>query len=121
MGINLQPTHKGSPWEKGTVERSFASVATLFAQYVAGYVGCSVERRGRNAEQTAVWSAIDLQAHLDEWIVAVWQNRPHDGLRHPLVPGKALTPNETYAALIETAGYVPVPLSAGDYIELLPA
>lgn len=121
MGINLQPTHKGSPWEKGTVERSFASVATLFAQYVAGYVGCSVERRGRDAEQTAVWSVIDLQAQLDEWIVAVWQNRPNDGLRHPLVPGKALTPNEQYAALIETAGYVPVPLSAEDYIELLPA
>jgi hypothetical protein len=121
MGINLQPTHKGSPWEKGTVERSFASVGSLFAQYVAGYVGPSVERRGRNAEQTAVWSAVDLQAQLDEWIVAVWQNRPNDGLRHPLVPGKALTPNEQYAALIETAGYVPVPLSAEDYIELLPA
>jgi len=26
-----------------------------------------------------------------------------------------------YAALVETAGYVPVPLSADDYIELLPA
>ena len=30
-------------------------------------------------------------------------------------------PNEMYAALVETAGYVPVPLAAGDYIELLPA
>lgn len=26
-----------------------------------------------------------------------------------------------YAALVETAGYVPVPLAADDYIELLPA
>jgi len=62
----------------------------------------------------------ELQALLDEWIVAVWQTRAHDGLRHPLMPGKALTPNEMYAALVETAGYVPVPLSPGDYIELLP-
>ena len=31
------------------------------------------------------------------------------------------TPNEKYAALVETAGYVPVALSAEDYIELLPA
>jgi hypothetical protein len=51
----------------------------------------------------------------------VWQNRPHDGLRDPLTPGRALTPNEKYAALVETAGYVPVPLSGQDYIELLPA
>ena len=49
-----------------------------------------------------------------------WQNRPHDGLRHPLTPGPALTPNEQYAALLEVAGYVPVPLAAGDYLELLP-
>jgi hypothetical protein len=51
----------------------------------------------------------------------VWQNRPHDGLRDPAHPGRAFTRNEKYAALVETAGYVPVPLSGDDYIELLPA
>ncbi len=120
MGINFQPSHPGSPWEKGSVETSFSSVNTLFAQYVAGYVGSSVERRGKDAEQDAAWSMAGLQELLDEWIVACWQNRPHDGLRHPLTPGKALTPNEMYAALVESAGYVPVPLTADDYIELLP-
>lgn len=121
MGISLQPAHEGSPWEKGTVETSFSAVGTLFAQYVAGYVGSSVERRGENAGAGAAWSMAELQELLDEWLVATWQNRPHDGLRHPLMPGRALTPNEMYAALVETAGYVPVPLGAGDYIELLPA
>jgi len=121
MGINFQATHTGSPWEKGIVERSFDSVATLFAQYVAGYVGRSVDHRGKHAERDAVWSIVELQDLLDEWIVAHWQNRPHDGLRHPLSPGKALTPNEQYAALIEVTGYVPVPLGVQDYIELLPA
>jgi transposase InsO family protein len=120
MGINFQPTHKGSPWEKGTVETSFNAVGTLFAQYVAGYVGSSVDRRGEKAEQDAVWSIVELQALLDEWIVTTWQNRPHSGLRHPVTPDKALTPNEQYAALVEVAGYVPVPLSADDYVELLP-
>ena len=38
----------------------------------------------RNAEQDAVWSMVELQALLDEWIIAVWQNRPHDGLRDPV-------------------------------------
>ncbi len=121
MGISLQPSHEGSPWEKGTVETSFSALASLFAQYVAGHVGSSVERRGKNAEQGAVWSMVELQALLDEWLVSSWQTRPHDGLRHPLMPGKALTPNEMYAALVETAGYVPVPLAPEDYIELLPA
>ena len=102
-------------------KRTLQSVATLFAQEVAGYVGSSVERRGKNAERDAVWSIMALQELLDEWIVAVWQNRPHDGLRDPVTPGKALTPNEKYAALVEFAGYVPVPLSGEDYIELLPA
>jgi putative transposase len=50
-----------------------------------------------------------------------WQNREHDGLRDPLHPQRVFSPNQKYAALIETAGYVPVPLSAGDHIELLPA
>ena len=121
MGINVQPTHPGSPWEKGIVERTFSSVATLFAQYVAGYIGRSVDRRGRDVDGQATWSLVELQDLLDEWIVAHWQNRPHEGLTHPLTPGQALTPNEQYTALVEVVGYVPVPLAAEDYIELLPA
>jgi hypothetical protein len=121
LGISLAPAHPHTPTDKPVIERTLGSVATLFAQHVAGYVGSSVERRGSNAEDGAAWSMAGLQALLDEWIVAVWQNRPHDGLRDPLAPGRALTPNERYAALIDVAGYVPVPLSPEDYIELLPA
>jgi putative transposase len=120
MGINVQPAHKGSPWEKGTVETSFSALGSLFAQHVAGYAGNSVENRGKDAGRDAVWPVTELQELLDEWILH-WQNRPHDGLRHPLMPGRALTPNEAYAALVEVAGYAPVPLSEDDYIELLPA
>ena len=120
LGVSLQPAHPDTPTDKPVIERTLGSVSTLFAQYVAGYVGSSVERRGRNAEQGAVWSMAELQALLDEWIVAVWQNRPHEGLRDPLTPDRALTPNERYAAAISHAGYIPVPLSPSDYIELLP-
>lgn len=58
---------------------------------------------------------------LDEWLITVWANRPHEGLRDPITPDTVLTPNEKYATLVRLAGYVPVPLSADDYIELLPA
>ena len=121
LGISLAPAHPDTPTDKPVIERTLGSVSTLFAQYVAGYVGRSTEHRGKDAGQAAVWSMAELQALLDEWVVAVWQNRPHEGLRDPLSPDKALTPNEKYAALVAVAGYVPVPLSPCDYIELLPA
>jgi putative transposase len=121
LGISLAPAHPDTPTDKPVIERTLGSVSTLFAQYVAGYVGRSVEHRGKDAEAGAVWSMAELQGLLDEWVVAVWQNRPHDGLRDPLSPGRALTPNERYAALVAVAGYVPVPLGPEDYLELLPA
>ena len=80
----------------------------------------SVERRGSNADRTRSGRWPSCRNCWTSGSSTVWQNRPHDGLRDPLTPGKALTPNEKYAALVETAGYVPVPLAAEDYIELLP-
>jgi hypothetical protein len=121
LGINFQPTHPQTPTEKPHIERTLESVATLFSQFVSGYLGRSAEFRGHKVEDEPLWSLLELQELLDEWIVAVWQNRPHDRLRDPVTPGRAFTPNEKYAALVESAGHVPIALSAEDYIELLPA
>jgi len=121
MGISFQPAHPDTPTDKPVVERTLGSIGTLFAQYVTGYLGSSVERRGKNADQRAVFSLIELQDLLDEWIITAWQNRPHDGLRDPLTPGRVLSPNEKYAALLAVSGYVLVPLDADSYIQLLPA
>jgi putative transposase len=121
LGITLQPAHPRTPTDKPHIERTLGSVASLFAQFVSGYLGRSAEFRGREAEREPLWSLMELQELLDEWLIASWQNRPHDGLRDPAAPGRAFTPNEKYAALVAAAGYVPVALSAEDYIELLPA
>ncbi|MFI1294430.1 integrase [Streptomyces sp. NPDC020792] len=120
LGINLQPAHKATPTDKGTIEKTLGSVATLFAQFVAGYTGSTTDRRGRKLEDGPLWSLPELQNLLDEWIIAIWQTRPHDGLRDPEAPKRAFSPNEKYATLVETCGYVPVPLNGEDYIELLP-
>lgn len=120
LGVTLQPTHKASPFEKGVIEKTLGSVATLFAQFVAGYTGRSVDRRGRHLEDGPLWSLPELQELLDEWIIAVWQNRPHDALRDPDAPKRAFSPNEKYAMLLDSCGYVPAPLSGEDYVELLP-
>ncbi|HUY51170.1 MAG TPA: Mu transposase C-terminal domain-containing protein [Streptosporangiaceae bacterium] len=121
LGISIQPAHLGSGSEKGHIERYFGSVASLFCQFASGYAGRSPDRRGRHVEDQPLWSMAELQELLDEWLIAFWLNRPHDGLRDPEHPGRAFTPNEKYAALVEAAGYVPVALGPDDYIELLPA
>ncbi|MFF7889386.1 Mu transposase C-terminal domain-containing protein [Streptomyces sp. NPDC020794] len=121
LQIDLQPAHKGSPFEKGTIEKTLASVGTLFTQFLPGFTGNTTEQRGRHLDKQPLWSLLELQELLDEWIVAQWQNRPHDGLRDPATPGRSFTPNEKYAALVEACGYVPVALSGDDYVELLPS
>jgi len=120
LGISVQPARSLTPTDKAIVERTFASINTLFCQHLAGYTGSNVTRRGADVEADAIWTLADLQDLLDEWVVACWQNRPHEGLRHPRTPGMALSPNEMYAASVAVAGYVPVTLSGDDYIELLP-
>ena len=120
LGISVQPAHPYTPTDKPVVERTFSSIDTLFVQYLSGYTGRSSEHRGTDVQESTVWTIGDLQALLDEWIVAGWQNRPHDGLRDPDRPQQALSPNEVYAAHVAAAGYLPVALHGDDYVELLP-
>lgn len=120
LGISVQPARPRTGTDKPHIERTFESINTLFCQHVSGYTGRDVTRRGADVAERAVWSVAELQELLDEWIVAGWQPRPHEGLRHPFTPDRALSPNEAYAAMVAAAGYVPVALTGEDYIELLP-
>jgi hypothetical protein len=61
LGISLQPARKATGTDKPHIERTLGSVATLFAQFVAGYTGRSPEYRGRGDGQQAVWSLAELQ------------------------------------------------------------
>ncbi|MEU4031138.1 Mu transposase C-terminal domain-containing protein [Streptomyces anulatus] len=121
LQIDLQPAHKGSPFEKGHIEKMLASVGSLFTQFLPGFTGNKTDHRGQHLDKEPLWSLLELQELLDEWIVAKWQNREHDGLRDPSAPGRSFTPNEKYATLVEACGYVPVALTGDDYLELLPA
>jgi hypothetical protein len=49
-----------------------------------------------------------------------WQQRPHDALRDPYFPRRAISPTDRYAALVAAAGYLPPTLTGEDYLELLP-
>ncbi|MFC8876011.1 Mu transposase C-terminal domain-containing protein [Streptomyces ardesiacus] len=119
LGISVQPAPPHAPTAKGIVERTFGTINHLFCQHLPGYTGSDVTRRGPDTEKDACYSVPPLQDLLDEWLVH-YHHRPHEGLRHPLMPRKALTPNQMPAALIAVAGHVPVPLTGRDYLELLP-
>jgi hypothetical protein len=121
LGISVQPAHQLTPTDKATIERTFGSINTLFCQHVAGYTGRDVTRRGADPAGDNLWSLADLQELLDEWVIAGWQCRPHEGLRHPFTPDRPCSPNDAYAALVGAAGYVPVALTGDDYIELMPS
>lgn len=119
LGIGVQAAPPFAPTAKGIVERTFGSINTLFCQHLPGYTGSDVTRRGKDAAREACYSVAELQELLDEWVVH-YHHRPHQGLRHPMLPKIALSPNQMWAALVAVAGYVPVPLTGNDYLELLP-
>jgi Mu transposase, C-terminal len=121
LGISVQPARPYTGSDKSLVERTFSSINTLFCQHVAGYTGRDTTRRGPDVAKEAVWTVAQLQELFDEWVVACWQNRPHEGLSHTWGEGRNLSPNEMYAACVGISGYVPLPLTGDDYIELLPA
>jgi hypothetical protein len=60
---------------KAICERTFASVNTLFCQYVAGYTGSDVSRRGGDVADAACWTLLQLQEMLDEWVIVDFTDR----------------------------------------------
>jgi hypothetical protein len=120
LGVSVQNCRPGTPTDKGIVEATFDSINTLFCQHVAAYTGSNTQLRGDRVDGQAVWTVPDLQDLLDEWLLCGWQQRPHDALRDPYFPRRAISPNDKYAALVAAAGYLPLTLSGEDYLELLP-
>lgn len=118
LGVSVQRARPRTPTDKAIVEATFSSINTLLCQHVASYTGSNTTLRGTDA--TGAWTVPELQDLLDEWLLAGWQPRPHDALRDPLQPRRALSPNEKYAALVAAAGYLPLTLTGEDYLELLP-
>ncbi|TCR15949.1 DDE-type integrase/transposase/recombinase [Streptomyces sp. BK205] len=121
LGISVRPARKRTPTDKAIVERTFASIKSLFSQRVNSYTGRDFSRRGKEVHPDRLWTLQQLDDLLQEWIAVGWQARPHEELRNPYEPNlPPLTPNQMYAAGVQTAGYVPIPLGFEDYLQLLP-
>ncbi|WP_193599396.1 Mu transposase C-terminal domain-containing protein [Microbacterium sp. YJN-G] len=121
VGISLIFAGKETPTDKPHVERTFESMVTRFVQYLEGFTGGSVDRRGRAEPTDDVLAVAQLQELLEDWVAIEWQNRPHDGLTDPLLPGRSLTPNEMFRAYRRVAPEIHVPFGVDDFIGLLPS
>lgn len=122
LGISLITAAPHTPTDKPHVERTFQSISSLFLQYATGYVGRSVEHRGRDVESQSeqLLTIAQIQELLEDWVAVEWQNRSHDGLRDPLHPKIALSPNEMCRAFRHVVPELHVPLTRDDFIALLP-
>jgi putative transposase len=121
LGVSITESSTYSPTDKAMVERTFHSIKTLFAQHLPGYTGGTVTNRGEDPSKDAdLLDIYTLTELFDRWVSICWQNRPHEGLRDPLDPSVVHTPNSMYMAMFDLTGYVPIPLTADDYISLMP-
>ncbi len=119
-GIQVVLAPPGAPTAKPIVERVFKTIGDDFVAYIPGYTGRSVAHRGKHPEREAVWPLNVLQSLLDEWVLTVYQRKPHDGLRLPGAPRIQHSPNEIYRALSEVAPGKVSALTVDEWISLLP-
>ena len=98
----------------------FATINSLFTQYLPGYVGKNPAFKGKDPTKEPLLTLDQVRALFDHWVVCIYQNRPHDGLRLPLMPRKLLSPNEMYVALAEVYPQEAVTFTRDDYVGLMP-
>jgi putative transposase len=120
-GIDITMSAIHTPTDKPHVERNFESIGTLFTQSLPGYLGNHTVNRGYKVEDDELLDIATLTELFDDWVVNVWQNRPHRGLRDPFEPTVLYSPNQAYNGAAAYSGVVAYPLSKDDFIELLPS
>lgn len=120
-GISLVFASRETGTDKPHVERTFLTMKTRFVQYLEGFTGGNVEMRGRDEPTDRALALSQLQELLEDWIAIEWQNRPHDGLIDPMLPGRSLTPNEMFRAYRRVAPEIHVPFGLTEFIGFLPA
>lgn len=120
-GITLIFASRETGTDKPHVERTFHTMKTRFVQYLEGFTGGSVEQRGRDEPTDRALAVSQLQELLEDWVAIEWQNRPHEGLTDPMLPGRALTPNEMFRAYRRLAPELHVPFGLNEFIGFLPA
>ncbi|PZE67373.1 hypothetical protein DEJ27_12170 [Curtobacterium sp. MCPF17_018] len=118
--VSLTEAATYSPDDKADEERFWGTIDTGFCQYMPGYVGNSVENRGRATADEDLLRIDEVIALFEVWVTFVYQRRTHTGLRDPLNPQIPISPNAAFMAYQDVGADIPLPFSRDDYIDLLP-
>jgi len=111
-----------TPTSKSIVERMFRTIKDMFVQYLVGFTGGSVEFRGEDIEKRDdLLDIYAVQELFHDWVLNVWQNKPHGSLKDPLHAGVHFSPNQMAAAAASVVGGIDIPLTRNDFIALLPS
>ncbi|MFJ3490611.1 hypothetical protein [Leifsonia aquatica] len=120
FGIGVRFSAPHTPTSKPLVERNFGSIASIFLQYLDGYIGRSPEHRGYKVDEQALLDIFALHEAFDDWLLKFWNHRTHKGLSDPMFPTVKLTPYEAYLRNTDLTNQLATTLTRDDYIRLLP-
>lgn len=98
----------GQATDKAIVE-SWHKTLDHALMVLPGYKGANPQNHPRDAERDAALTCADLHDMLWTWILTVYHERAHDGLRSRSNPAILMSPNMTFDLFIERGGYLEVP------------
>lgn len=122
FGIDATTSAPHTPTGKPIIERLWGTINTQFCQYLPGYTGGTPENRGLAIEKAKNLLTPDALFELfDDWVLSIYQNAPHRGLRDRMDPKVLFSPNQVLAAAAQVTGTIEIPLTPEDYIDLMPS
>lgn len=120
VGCDVVLSPPRTPTTKAHVERMFGTINTSFAQNLPGYTGGDVTSRGHKPEDDDLLTIEMVWALLDDWLMNVYHQRPHDGLRDRQMPTRRISPLEAArTATLDVAQFAPA-FGETAYIAWLP-
>lgn len=119
MGCSVVLSAPYTPTSKPHIERQFNTINSMFVQHLDGYVGRSPEHKGKEVPLDQLLTLEALRELFEDWVITVWQNTPHSGLRDRLHPTRLLTPNLKAGQAALTVAQLRMPLNRDNYIHML--
>ena len=87
LGVSVQPARPDTPTDKPHRRGHFRRRSTRCSASTSPATPARTRRCAARDVDRGAWTLPELQDLLDEWLLAGWQTRPHDGLRDPLARG----------------------------------
>ncbi|WP_460605067.1 Mu transposase C-terminal domain-containing protein [Jatrophihabitans fulvus] len=104
-GIDVIFARPGQATDKGIVE-SWHATLNVALKTMPGYKGPNPLDHPADAESEARLTCGDLQDALWTWIITIYHERAHAGLRHPDNPRIAMSPNMAFDLFMQVGGHI---------------